>query len=178
MNAQQEDGCVRGFAGEAIKAHEIGREEEDEHAQGADAGHGEQQQLARIGLGRFGVAGAHALTYHRDHSKTDGAAGITCRELKLLATALAAMAVVPKVAIKLDTSTLPIWNMPFSKPLGTPMPRMDLMMGQSKRTWNSPVQIDLQVVVVEQHGHEHGAEHARDEGGQGGARNAHVSSRR
>ena len=36
------------------------------------------------------------------------------------------------------------------------------------------MQIDLQVVVVEQHGHEHGAEHARDEGGQGGARNAHV----
>ena len=39
----------------------------------------------------------------------------------LLATALAAMAAVPRVEVRLLTHSLPIWNMPFSKPDGTPM---------------------------------------------------------
>ena len=40
------------------------------------------------------------------------------------ATALAAMALVPKVEVRLLTQSLPIWNMPFSSPVGMPMPKM------------------------------------------------------
>ena len=40
------------------------------------------------------------------------------------ATALAAMALVPKVEVRLLTQSLPIWNIPFSSPEGMPMPKM------------------------------------------------------
>ena len=42
----------------------------------------------------------------------------------LLTTALAAMAAVPRLAIRFMTTSLPIWNMPFSSPLGTPIFKM------------------------------------------------------
>ena len=42
----------------------------------------------------------------------------------LPATALAAMAAVPRVEVSELTQSLPIWNMPFSSPEGTPMARM------------------------------------------------------
>ena len=47
--------------------------------------------------------------------------------------ALAVMAVVPNMAISEETSTLPTWNMPFSRPLGTPTRRMRLTICQSRR---------------------------------------------
>ena len=50
--------------------------------------------------------------------------GMLAMPLMVLATALAAMAEVPRVEVKLLTHSLPIWNMPFSKPEGMPMPRM------------------------------------------------------
>ena len=57
----------------------------------------------------------------------------------VLATALAAMAEVPSVEVRLLTQSLPIWNMPFSRPDGMPMERI-CMMGarrgrRSARLW-------------------------------------------
>ena len=43
------------------------------------------------------------------------------------ATALAAMAEVPKVDVRLLTHSLPIWNMPFSRPDGMPMDKICIM---------------------------------------------------
>ena len=51
-------------------------------------------------------------------------AGMFSRVVVLLATALAAMAAVPRVLVRLDTDSLPIWNIPFSMALGMPMTRM------------------------------------------------------
>ena len=42
----------------------------------------------------------------------------------VLATALAAMAAVPRVLVRLATDSLPIWNIPFSMPAGMPTRRM------------------------------------------------------
>ena len=50
--------------------------------------------------------------------------GMLARPEMELATALAAMAEVPSVEVRLLTQSLPIWNMPFSSPEGMPMPRM------------------------------------------------------
>ena len=41
-----------------------------------------------------------------------------------LAMALAAVAEVPRGVTRPSTSSLPIWNMPFSRPLGMPMRRI------------------------------------------------------
>ena len=51
-------------------------------------------------------------------------AGMFKKVEAVLATALAAMAAVPRVEVRLDTDSLPIWNMPFSMPAGMPTRRM------------------------------------------------------
>ena len=45
----------------------------------------------------------------------------------VLQTALAAIAAVPSVLVRWVTSSLPMWNMPFSMPDGMPMARMRRM---------------------------------------------------
>ena len=56
----------------------------------------------------------------------------TFRKLEMLpATAFAAMAAVPSVLVRLETDSLPIWNMPFSMPAGMPTFRMRLMRSRS-----------------------------------------------
>ena len=47
--------------------------------------------------------------------------GILANPAILFATAFAAIAAVPNVAVRLDTRSLPIWNIPFSIPLGIPI---------------------------------------------------------
>ena len=47
-------------------------------------------------------------------------AGMFKKVVVVFATALAAMAAVPRVEVRLDTDSLPIWNMPFSMPAGMP----------------------------------------------------------
>jgi len=54
-------------------------------------------------------------------------AGMFKKVVVVLATALAAMAAVPSVEVRLDTDSLPIWNMPFSMPAGMPTRRMRRM---------------------------------------------------
>ncbi len=51
-------------------------------------------------------------------------AGIFKKVVVVFATALAAMAAVPRVLVRLETDSLPIWNMPFSMPAGMPTRRM------------------------------------------------------
>ena len=41
-------------------------------------------------------------------------AGMFKKVVVVFATALAAMAAVPRVEVRLETDSLPIWNMPFS----------------------------------------------------------------
>ena len=53
--------------------------------------------------------------------------GILANIVTELATELAAMAAVPNVETRLETESLPIWNMPFSNPLGRPIDRIFLM---------------------------------------------------
>ena len=48
-----------------------------------------------------------------------------------LATALAAIDAVPSVLTRLLRISLPKWNMPFSRPLGTPMARIRRMYAPS-----------------------------------------------
>ena len=55
-----------------------------------------------------------------------------------LAMALAAVAAVPKEVIRLRTSSLPIWNMPFSRPLGMLIPRMRFTVSQWNSKWSTP----------------------------------------
>ena len=50
--------------------------------------------------------------------------GMLIMELRVLQTAEAAMEAVPRVLIRWLTSSLPIWNMPFSMPAGIPMARI------------------------------------------------------
>ena len=57
-------------------------------------------------------------------------------EPTLLQMALAAIADVPKVVMSPATSSLPIWNMPFSSPFGTPTRRMLLRMPPFHSGWN------------------------------------------
>ena len=52
------------------------------------------------------------------------APGMFAIVLTEFATALAAMAAVPKVEVRLLTQSLPIWNIPFSKPEGMPMDKI------------------------------------------------------
>ena len=47
--------------------------------------------------------------------------GILANPATLFATAFAAIAAVPNVAVRLDTRSFPIWNIPFSTPLGMPI---------------------------------------------------------
>ena len=58
-------------------------------------------------------------------------AGTFRKVVMLPATALAAMAEVPRVDVRLETDNLPIWNMPFSMPAGMPTRRMRRMRGRS-----------------------------------------------
>ena len=51
-------------------------------------------------------------------------AGMFKKVVVVLATALAAMAAVPRVEVRLETDSLPIWNMPFSIPAGMPTRRI------------------------------------------------------
>ena len=51
-------------------------------------------------------------------------AGMFRKVVVVLATALAAMAAVPRVEVRLETDSLPIWNIPFSMPAGMPTRRM------------------------------------------------------
>ena len=62
------------------------------------------------------------------------------------ATALAAMAEVPKVDVRLLTHSLPIWNMPFSRPDGMPMDKI-CMMGL-RRGRRSAKQVDQILTVL------------------------------
>ena len=50
-----------------------------------------------------------------------------------MAAALAAMAAVPRVLVRLATDSLPIWNIPFSMPAGMPTRRMRRMSFTSGR---------------------------------------------
>ena len=56
--------------------------------------------------------------------------GIFANEQMLLMTALAAMDGVPKVDTRDWTRIFPIWKVLFSTPLGSPMRRIFLIMGQ------------------------------------------------
>ena len=58
-------------------------------------------------------------------------AGMFRKVVMLPATALAAMAAVPRVDVRLETDSLPIWNMPFSIPAGMPTRRMRRMRERS-----------------------------------------------
>lgn len=53
--------------------------------------------------------------------------GILANIVTELATELAAMAAVPNVDTRLETESFPIWNMPFSNPLGRPIERIFLI---------------------------------------------------
>ena len=64
-------------------------------------------------------------------------AGMFRKVVVVFATALAAMAAVPRVEVRLETDSLPIWNMPFSMPAGMPtrrICRMSRPCGASART--------------------------------------------
>ena len=63
-------------------------------------------------------------------------AGMFKKVVVVFATALAAMAAVPNVEVRLETDSLPIWNMPFSMPAGMPtrrICRMSRALGASAR---------------------------------------------
>ena len=71
-------------------------------------------------------------------------AGMFRKVLVVLATALAAMAAVPRVLVRLATDSLPIWNIPFSMPAGMPTRRMRRISPPSGRRADSPVMRSIQ----------------------------------
>ncbi len=65
------------------------------------------------------------------------APGTFMKEQTLLVMALAAMATVPKVAVRLCTKSLPMLNVLFSMPLGIPTRRMRLIISGCHSKWKS-----------------------------------------